>query len=534
MKKIITLLFIIPVLTVFGQYSVSVIDHNNAAAHFTDAGVFFNNPASQVAGYELPKGSGKTLIYASALWFAGTDVNGQLKLAAPHYGPSSDIFPGPVANPGEYIMPTYQSLYGNAIWSVTKQEIDNHILNWNQVGYTMPSSIANWPGNGNTAIGVAEQLAPYVDVNGNDVYEPAQGDYPNIRGDEAAYVIMNDIADLHNSGGDIMGIEVHMMLYQYSTGNFLNDVTFINTRVFNRGNISYNDFKTSFYADADLGNYSDDYFGSDSVINMIYTYNADAFDESNGGNIGYGADPPAIGIMSLSQPMSGACYYTNAAMPPTGDPISPAHHWSIMNNMWSDGSPWVYGGTGYPGSPGATTFPTNYMLGGDPLDPTQWSEVSNDFGGSANPPGDRRMLMNLPAEVFQPGDQICYDFAVVYGRSVGTYASVQTLKNNAAACQLFFDAENFGCQQVTVGLEENESFEFAVAPNPSTGIFNVELGDVFASVSATVVDMTGRVIYNAKNNNTSHFQIDLTNNSGVFILMIESPSGTATKRLIVK
>lgn len=534
MKKIITLLFIIPILTVFGQYNVSVIDHNNAAAHFTDAGVFFNNPASQVAGYELPKGSGKTLIYASALWFAGTDVNGQLKLAAPHYGPSSDIFPGPVANPGEYIMPTYQSLYGNAIWSVTKQEIDNHILNWNQVGYIMPSSIANWPGNGNTAIGVAEQLAPYVDLNGNNVYEPALGDYPNIRGDEAAYVIMNDMADLHNSGGEIMGIEVHLMFYQFSTGNFLNDVTLLNARVFNRGTVTYNDFKTSFFADGDVGNYSDDYYGCDSLLNLIYTYNSDSIDESNGGNIGYGTDPPAFGIMSLSQPMSGACYYTNAQMYPYSDPAAPMEHWSIMNNVWSDGSPWVYGGSGYIGSPGATTQPTNFLFSGDPLDPTEWSEASTDQGGSANAPGDRRMLMNLPEEVLLPGGQICYDFAVIYGRTPGLFNSVQVVKNNAAACQLFFDAMNYDCEQVTLGLSKLDGPAFEIYPNPSNGIVNVELGDVYASVSATVVDMTGRVIYNAKNNNSSHFQIDLTNNSGVFILMIESPSGTMTKRLIVK
>ena len=40
----------------------------------------------------------------------------------------------------------------------------------------MPSSIANWPAHGEE--GYSYFLAPFKDVNGNEVYDPENGDYP--------------------------------------------------------------------------------------------------------------------------------------------------------------------------------------------------------------------------------------------------------------------------------------------------------------------------------------------------------------------
>jgi hypothetical protein len=61
------------------------------------------------------------------------------------------------------------------------------------------------------------------------LYNPADGDYPEIRGDEAVYAIMNDKS--RDTMGFGMGIEIHLMVYQYLDGTFLDNTTFLNYRV---------------------------------------------------------------------------------------------------------------------------------------------------------------------------------------------------------------------------------------------------------------------------------------------------------------
>ena len=56
------------------------------------------------------------------------------------------------------------------------------------------------------------------------------------------------------------------------------------------------------YTDTDLGNFDDDYMGSDSLLGLAYTYNADNMDEGAQG-VGYGVAPPALGIDYLLGPV---------------------------------------------------------------------------------------------------------------------------------------------------------------------------------------------------------------------------------------
>jgi hypothetical protein len=483
--------------SVFAQFNTSILDHNNVSAHVTDGGLLFNNTMSG-PGYEIPKGSGLNAIYSSSLWFGAQDASGQLHLSGTRFIGGEDIFPGPIADSGMYTSSAYLNEYTNSIWYILKDDVVNHIANWNQPGYNMSPAIANWPGNGDPSIGVAEQLAPYVDVNNNGVYEPSLGDYPNIRGDEARYIIMNDAAQVHTSTGGLqLGIEVHLMVYQYATNDFLNDVTFINARVFNRGNTTYPDFRTSYYVDADIGGAFDDYIGSDSLRNMIFMYNGDVNDEGGGGAAGYGANPPAIGITSLKTTMSGAAYYTNGGAATQSDPSSAGQFWNYMNNKWRFGDPWVYGGTGFPGSSGSTTTPTNYLFSGDPSDSTGWSE-----GTQNNPAGDRRGVMNLESTSLAPSQMLCYDLAVVFGEGMAPFGSVDDLKNNVDLTQNFFDAQSFDCETVsTVGIGEHSLLETSIYPSPSSGELHIVIQQPIDHFSVNVFDLAGRVVYSQEFDN---------------------------------
>ena len=55
---------------------------NDVSAFLETGGSMWQDRGNGVAAYEIPKGSGLKVIYAGALWMGGTDVNGQLKIAA--------------------------------------------------------------------------------------------------------------------------------------------------------------------------------------------------------------------------------------------------------------------------------------------------------------------------------------------------------------------------------------------------------------------------------------------------------------------
>jgi len=72
-------------------------------------------------------------------------------------------------------------------------------------------------------------------------------------------------------------------------------MTFYNYELINRGTQTLYNTYFSQYLDADVGNYADDYTGCDVSRGLGYMYNGDLIDESDGGKLGYGENPPAIG-----------------------------------------------------------------------------------------------------------------------------------------------------------------------------------------------------------------------------------------------
>jgi hypothetical protein len=280
------------------QSSYQSLDHNNVACSLDDEGAFFSQLQAGLAGYEIPKNSGLKTIFAGSYWIGAQDVNGNLYMSAAKYsagGSWSAFHGGPIADASAYGTMAYANAYGDAIWKVSKQEILTHQANFQSPGYLVPTAIASWPGNGHANMGIASILAPFIDVNHNGLYEPALGDYPDIRGDEAVYIIMND--NSYQPDGNQLGIELHAMFYQYSTGNYLNNTTFLNLRAINRSNKNYYNYRQALFLDFDIGNYSDDHVGCDPSNRVLYAYNGDDIDESDGGQIGYGANPPCQGVL---------------------------------------------------------------------------------------------------------------------------------------------------------------------------------------------------------------------------------------------
>jgi hypothetical protein len=512
-----------------------IIDYNNVSALINDGGYMFQNALNGTAGYEVPKGSGNNSIYVMAGWFGAMDSNAQLKVSFNKFD-SDQIFAGPMADSIHYNSPTYLNQYDKSIWKVTELEIQDHITNYNQVGYVTPQSILDWPGNGDISIGVASELAPYVDVNGDLQYNPSDGDYPEIRGDEAVYVIMNDHYSDSTLTNYSMGIEIHLMVYQYLNGTFLDNATFLNYRVYNRSGVDYYDYRQALYADMDIGNYGDDFVGCDTLNHVGYTYNGDNFDEGVGGSPGYGANPPCQGMVCLSHDMSGFTYYTNSASYPYTDPNSQLECWNFMNGLWGNGSELVYGGAGYVGSAGATINPTNYAFSGFPGDSTGWSEFYPGSGAS-NPTGDRRGVMMIEEDNFLNNTSICSDFALVFDQSgTSNIDNVQNVIDIAGQLRNDYTAQNgYPCfsPQFNALNPIDPSVQFNLYPNPSNGSFTVDLPEVEGEVEIEIIDLTGRLIFSKTYFNTDKIQIDLDESNGMYVLKTKINSHSSIKRLIL-
>ncbi len=76
----------------------TLMNLNNVGALMHTAGNLWQVPGQNFSQYEVPKNSGIMALFTSALWLGGTDINGQLKLAALRYRSGQDYWPGPLSN----------------------------------------------------------------------------------------------------------------------------------------------------------------------------------------------------------------------------------------------------------------------------------------------------------------------------------------------------------------------------------------------------------------------------------------------------
>lgn len=463
-------LFIFSCQFVNGQQLYNILNGNNVSATIYDQGRLFHNPTYSSSGYELPAGSGNHLIYSTGFWFGGTNQNGDLKLAADLFGQGIEFYRGPYSSTNAYNDIAYMNNYQSGIWMVTKSEIIYHIDNYDQPGYVAPNGILNWPGNGDPSLGVSQQLAPYIDVNNNGIYEPYLGDYPCIKGDAASFQITNEDRAHNSSGGEKIGAEIHMLVYQIASNNYIDSTTFIDVIVINKGQNSFNDFRVALYMDPDIGNPNDDYIGSAPLQNLMYSYNGSNQDGLP--NIpGYGINPPAMGIVSLNRTTAYSGYFKRPGLSPNPSmtrPLLPVEYWNYMNGKWKDGTPWTYGGNGY----GGTSGTTKYLYDGNPYQGTGWTEIDTDGNGTSNSPGDRRLFISSDAESFLPGDTLIFNYAILVNRMGNNLENVQGLIDYADSVQHYFDTTSYSCIQHgagTTGLtEELKNGQLDIFPNPTS------------------------------------------------------------------
>ncbi|MCW5906633.1 MAG: T9SS type A sorting domain-containing protein [Chitinophagales bacterium] len=506
-----------------------IIDINNISASFASDGMIALRMLDTTQQFEVPKGSGVQALFAGTLWMGGLDAGENLHLAANRYYQNGrDFFPGPVAT-------VYNAAYDqkyNRVWKIDAAAIQYHIQHYTDGGYTVPAEIADWPAHGNQNNGEAFYLAPFVDVNNNHYYDPANGDYPFIKGDEALYLVYNDLRDLHTeSSGMQLGVEVHQMIYGY-TNPTVNSTIFINTRIFNRSANNYHDVVVGSWNDFDLGCFNDDLVGCDTVMDAFFCYNGVGVDAPCMGANKDTTVMPSIGVTFLNTALLDFAYFTNGAPASMTDPSNAPGYWNYMNCTWINGMPFTHGGTGY--NSGAATC---YLFSGNPCDTADWS----DLVYSGLPPGDRRAVGNTGKFSLPAGSNICFDMAYVYAEGDANSDclanGVTALKQSMQDVKQFYQENQLGCFSSYLGITKvQEVGQLNCFPNPASNTLTIDLGNMpSGNFLISIIDMQGTVVYTQHSTVTALLHLEVSPFAkGIYAVHAKGKQGVYTQKVVIE
>ena len=517
------------------------------------------------ARYEVPKNSYRNSVFASSLWVGGLDTAGKLHMAAQTYRQSGDDFwPGPL----DTISATLDSstaLQYDSIWKINRRTVDEFITQFNlgnvaNGSYTIPSIILNWPAHGNG--NYSRSMAPFTDHNADGTYNPLDGDYPDIKGDQMLWWVMNDNFGIHReSDGVALGIEIHAKAYAYNCMNIadsnavVNFTTFYSFDIINRCDSDYHDVFAGMYLDVDLGNYLDDFVGCNVEHDMGFVYNGDNNDE---GVAGYGLNPPMMSVALLDGPlaepgdsidnnhngivdepgehnmMNHFIYYNNNNDACLGNPNGAQDFYDYLRTINRCGNHFTYGGNGNGSGNGGTNIPCDYFFPGTPYD-TGWTESS-----AGNLPDDRRFLMGSGPFALRKGETRTIGFAYVYSRDEsapnGLNTSIAKNLADVERVKRWFDADSFPCNNSGIGIAEPDKngFDFSLYPNPARDQLTIRSGKVSIE-TVDVISVIGAVVFSR---NYASFSKQRTLNTaalsrGIYFVKVTAGKTFGVKMLII-
>ena len=392
-------------------------------------------------------------IFAGAVWLGGRDPGGGLKVAAQDYGRSGgqfDYYPGPLTAEGTTDAETCARW--DRFFIVRGDDIREFLALYNEAEEldalpldpsVVPESLLQWPGKDNPHFATENRfdlppnqaLAGFWDEDEDGIYDPTFGDYPIIEirncnelpqfPDEMIFWIYNDAGNVHRQSGtpNQIQMEVQVQAFAYESADDFNSMTFQRYKLINRAQEDILDTYFAMWVDPDLGCFTDDYVGCDTIRDLAYVYNEDELDGANGctctgGVQTYCDEIPLLGVdyfrgprAPIFDPVTGAqtgetelgmssfIYINNGGIgdpaPATTDPNTAEEYYNYLQGIWRDGTPLTDCESGYD-QPGCNE--TRFAFSSEPNDGTGWSMVTADL-----PFGDRRTLQASGPFTLQPG-----------------------------------------------------------------------------------------------------------------------------------
>ncbi len=391
-------------------------DGNQISTYHRNNGAVVDHNATGNSGLEWPIGSGKTAVFSSGLWLAAGRINSveEIRTAAAEYS-------------REYVPGTYGS---------NQNDAEFHIYSIRSGDDASNPDWQNWP---------VDQGAPWVDVDGNGVYDP-NVDRPDIRGDLFHWYVMNDgNSSAHSSlwSTQPLGIEIRVSLFGMGSDSPMKDVLFIKWEIENTSSNQLDSIYASFWSDPDIGDANNDFVGCDPELNLGYSYN-----DFEGDYI-YGTASPVTGYAFLQTPIvpspgdtawvSGDTIldFTNIPLNAFsmfmrgddlfGDPETAQEAYNYMNGL--------IGMTGQPYIDPTTGQTSTFIFNGDPVTGDGWVDYNY------YPSGDRRFLMTAGPFSMALGDTQEVVAAIVIAQGTDNISSITLLRQLAPWIQMAHDTD---------------------------------------------------------------------------------------------
>ena len=420
--------------------------------------------------YEVPKGGGVNAMFAGGFWIGGK-VNGELRVAAARYS-NYEFWAGPIDDAGN--APADCSAF-DRIWSVYRSDVEAY-----ELGEAASADLAEWP-TGLGAPTLAPAAADGVDNDGDGTVDEAgemkrihdeilqlplsqradrvidldAGERPELVGDQMLWWIMNDVGNEHReTGTPPIGLEVHAAAFAFDRPDRVRNGTFYHNRLFLRSSGVLDEAYIGLFSDADLGDFQDDFVGTDTTLGIGFVYNSDNYDTD-----GYLENPPALGHVLLQGPVVSADGdtaralarllpgYRNLGMTAfvkyengrgfNEDPTRGIHYYNYMRGVWKDGRPIKASGDGFNVDDPSVPV-TTIMFPGDPVTGQHWSEFTG--GNEMVQPGDRRYVLGSGPFRLEPGKPQEIVYGIVWARGDSYLDSITHLRWAAQGTRAWVDA----------------------------------------------------------------------------------------------
>lgn len=406
------------------------------------------------SGFEFPKGSRKTAIFQSGfLW--GGKVNGQIRVGGSAY--RSGLMPGRILNNG-------------VPWDQLQAENPNdpHVRIYRVRSNYKRADLSDEVNDGEgTSIEIRDQYekdwnewpaqfgAPYLDLDGNGVYNPSI-DVPGVPGaDQTIWYVANDLDSNQTKflyGSLPLGTEIQVTIWGYKSVPPLSNLIFKKYKFINKSDTEITDTYLSYWNDPDLGDASDDYVGCDTLLNLGFVYNAHSPDQIYGTSLASAGcrllqGPIVDGLPTDSAFFNGEVIYGKKNLPMT------AHYFIISPDaIYRDPTQGQYIGSLefynlFQGRSAATgeLFPIPPQLGGgSTMYPLSGDPVTGEgfIDGIIHPPGDRRNGISSGPFNLAPGDTQEVVLVQIAAGGVGTVTNLMAvglLKQYTVFADMFYN-----------------------------------------------------------------------------------------------
>ncbi|MCX8057037.1 MAG: hypothetical protein N3F03_05435, partial [Ignavibacteria bacterium] len=325
-----------------------------------------------------------------------------------------------------------------------------------------------------------------IDKNNNGQWDLNE-DRPNMIGDYTAWCVFNDGVPLRERRLDIepIGVEVQQTIWAFFNNPWLANSVFVRYRINFKGNEQTMDLNKidsvifSFINDLDIGEYTDDLVGSDTLLNSVFGYN-------DGSDTYFSINPPAVYTQLLQGPQvsipgvtfidnnnngifdTGDVPKTNAKIfvdpkivktipgkmnlgllstnyflwPYQSELFNQYAIWYLLNGLNRDGRPYrpctlgvVLGGVN------CNQVNPKFIFSGDPVSRIGW--INND-------PHDIVLLLNSGHFTLEKNKPVDIIVAYAIGRRTNHLNSITEAKKNANSNKTFFDFDFYSIKPFPV------------------------------------------------------------------------------------